>query len=100
MSEDSCKSADYDANDKSDSNKSDFLEALSNMTSNINFKMGIFLFLIGMCIFSDLFINGFLSNFEGTISGECTTTKGTIIQLTIFILLYLVLDLLMKGKLI
>ena len=81
--------------------KSDFVEALGNVTCNINFKMAIFLFIIGMCIFSDLFINGVLSKFDGAISasGECASTKGTIIQLTIFILLYLVLDLLMKGKL-
>jgi hypothetical protein len=80
--------------------KSDFLEVLGNVTCNINFKMAIFLFIIGMCIFSDLFINGVLSKFDGTVSGECTTTKGTVIQLTIFILIYLVLDLLMQGKII
>ena len=80
--------------------KSDFVEMMNGILGELNIKMSMFLFIIGMFLFSDMFINSVLSKFDNTIAGECTTTKGTIIQLTLFILCYLVLDLLMKGKLV
>lgn len=79
-------------------NKSDFVSLTSRLISNINFKMAIFLFFLGMIIFSDLFIDGFISKIDGTVNGECCTTKGSILQLIIFILGYLILDLLIKGE--
>ena len=79
----------------STSKKSDFVKVGGNLISNINFKMAFFLFFIGMIIFSDLFIK-ILCKTEGTVVGECTTTKGSMIQLLVFVLCFLVLDLVMK----
>jgi len=39
-----------------------------------------------------------LTKFKDTVDGECTTTKGTIIQLLLLIISYIVLDLLVKYK--
>ncbi len=85
---------------KSSHRKSDFVEMLFSLAGNVNIKIAIFLFFIGMIIFSDLFINNVLTKFNDSIYGECTTTKGTIIQLLLFILAYLMLDLLSAGKII
>jgi len=87
-----------DNDDKPMSQKSDFVELTNNIAGEVNVKMGIFLFIIGMFLFSDMFINTVLTKFDNAVAGECTTTKGTIVQLTLFIICYLVLDLLMKGK--
>ena len=78
--------------------KSDFVSMIGRVFSSINFKMCLFLFFAGMLIFSDLFIDGFLSRCDGCVDGICTTSKGTMIQLIIYILCFVVLDLLIKGE--
>jgi hypothetical protein len=82
----------------SDPKKTDFIEVSGSIISNINIKMAIFLFFTGMVIFSDIFSDNFLNNMDGAIHGEITTTKGTVIQLVVFVLCYLILDLLVKGE--
>jgi hypothetical protein len=76
--------------------KSDFMKIGGNIFSNINYKQTIFMFLMGMVIFSDLFIDGVLTGMSGAVDGECPTTKGTIVQLTVFCLLLIVVDLMIK----
>lgn len=80
------------------SEKSDdhFLGMGYNLLSKINFKVGIFLFFIGMLIFSDIFIDKVLTLFSNTTFGECTTTKGTVIQLIFLVLGYIIIDVLDK----
>lgn len=98
-----------DANDKNDKNKivdtstykkSDFVEMFFSLLKKVNIKVAVFLFFIGMIIFSDLFMNNVLTKFSDSLYGECTTTKGTIIQLLLFVLAYLTLDLLSAGGLV
>ena len=88
-------SNDYD-NDSS-VKKSDFVRIGGNVLGSINLKMAFFLFLLGMLIFSDVFIDGILSKMDGNVQGECTTTKGTLIQLLLLCLSYIVLDLFTKA---
>jgi hypothetical protein len=75
-----------------------------NMTwdffKKINFKVGIFLLLFGIFIFSDMFIESVLTKLNGTTEAAETTTKGTIIQLLIFVLFYLFIDLMVQGNII
>ena len=66
----------------------------------INFKVGIFLLLFGIFIFSDMFIESVLTKLNGTTEAAETTTKGTIIQLLIFVLFYLFIDLMVQGNII
>jgi hypothetical protein len=89
------ESIDYD--DSCQTKKSDLMQLSATTVNCINFKIAIFLFFVGMIVFSDLFIEKFLSNIDNTTQGECTTTKGTMIQLIIFILCYIVIDLLNQG---
>ena len=78
--------------------KTDFMQMSGNMLSNINIKMSFILFFLGMIIFSDLFIDGFLNKFDGAVHGECTTTKGTIIQLLFLVIGYIIMDLVTKYE--
>jgi hypothetical protein len=76
--------------------KSDFVAVSGNIISSINYKLGLFMFMLGMLVFSDLFIEKILGGLGGAVDGECTTTKGTIIQLVMFVILMLALDVLIK----
>lgn len=77
-------------------NKSDFMKLSGNLLSNINWKVSFLLFIVGMLIFSDVFIDNVLRQFSGTVEVECTTTKGTMMQLTCIVLVYIFLDLMVK----
>jgi hypothetical protein len=79
-------------------NKTDFMNISGNILTNINYKVTFLLFIMGMLLFSDVFIENVLTKFKDTVDGECTTTKGTIIQLLLLIISYIVLDLLVKYK--
>lgn len=83
-----------------DNKKTDFVAISGNLFSSINFKVAFFLFLLGMILFSNLFINGVLSKFSNSVSGECTTTKGTVIQLGLFSGGYILIDLLVQKNII
>jgi hypothetical protein len=77
---------------------------LGNMTTDffgrINFKIAIFLFIFGVFIFSDMFIEHILSKIKDASSGGESTTKGTLIQLLILVLFYLISDLLVQAEII
>ena len=76
----------------------DFPSIGIDLLKKTNFKIAIFLFLIGIFIFSDIFIENFLP--KNNVDGYCADSKGTMIQLLVFVLLYLVIDLLVQGCLI
>lgn len=86
--------------DTVDPNKSDFVSFGGNLLQSINIKVSVLLLIIGMILFSDVFIDGVLSKIDGTVRGECTTTKGTMIQLIILVLSYIVVDLLVQSKIV
>lgn len=77
-------------------NTTDLVHVSGNLISNINYKVAFFIFFIGMIVFSDIFIDSILSNFESSVSGECATTKGTFIQLLVMVITYIIVDLLVK----
>ena len=83
---------------KSPSNEEDFPSMGVNLIKKINFKVSIFLFFIGIFIFSDIFIENILP--KNTIDGFCTNTQGTMIQLLSFVIAYIILDLMVQGEII
>lgn len=91
---------DCDENDDEveDSKKSDFVSVSGNIILSINYKLGFFMFLIGMVLFSDLFIEKILVGFGNSVDCETPNTKGTIIQLLMFVLLMLMFDVLIKWE--
>lgn len=83
---------------KSTNENDDFSHMLVDLFKKINVKIAIFIFLIGIFVFSDLFIEIFLNKFNGAVDGHETTTKGTMIQLMMISVSYIILDLLVQGE--
>lgn len=73
---------------------------VTDFFGKINFKIAIFLFIFGIFIFSDLFIEHVLSKIKDASSADTSTSKGTMIQLLVLVLLYLVVDLLVQCQVI
>jgi hypothetical protein len=75
----------------------DFPSMATDMVRGINWKVALFIYILGIFVFSDIFIETFLTGFNGAVDGDCPTTKGTMIQLTFIVVGYVLFDLLVKG---
>jgi hypothetical protein len=75
----------------------DFPSMGVDLVKKVNFKVAIFLFLIGIFIFSDIFIEKILPKKYS--DGNCATTQGTFIQLLLISFSYIIIDLLVSGGL-
>ena len=78
------------------SKKTDLLSISGAVLTEVNYKVSFFLFVIGVLIFSNVFVENILPSFPDTVHGLCTTTKGTVIQLIFLIVAYIILDLIVK----
>lgn len=85
-------------NTKSKAKQTDFMKVTGNLLMNINYKVAFLLFVVSMLIFSNVFIDGILRGFDGTVEADCPTTKGTIGQLIVMVLVYIILDLIVKYE--
>lgn len=81
---------------KEEQEKSDFITALSNLIKKANWKLGLFIFFIGLIIFSNIFVEKWLSYIPNTSVGDNPTTKGTIIQLFILAFIAILIDLMVQ----
>lgn len=104
-SEGSIRAADVKKSEKEESDdgadKTDFIDVGRNILSSINYKIAFFIFVIGFIIFSDLFISSFLNSIDGAVDVDgIVTTKGTIVQLMVLTIAYIVVDLLAKKHII
>ena len=83
-------------NTNNKSTDSDFPSMGVDLLKKINFKVAFFMFLIGLFIFSDIFIEKCLpkSSLDSTNS---TNSYGTVVQMTILVLAYIVIDLLSQS---
>jgi hypothetical protein len=72
----------------------------SDLFNSVNYKIAFFLFILGIIIFSDVFIELFLVPISGAVYGDVPTNKGTTIQLLMLTLGYIVIDLLNTGEII
>jgi hypothetical protein len=82
--------------DLANDNKTDFVEVGSKVVYDINYKLVMLMFVFGLIIFSDTFVTILLQPIDGLVNDEQPTSKGTIVQLLVFCLVLLVLDLLIK----
>ena len=71
---------------------------LLNFMKKINIKIAIFIFIMCIFIFSDLFIENVLNKFKDSVYNDCPTTKGTIIQSLLLAILYIIIDLLVQHN--
>lgn len=74
----------------------DFVSIGLGFIKNINIKVAVFIFLFGLFIFSDVFIESVLNKFNNASRGMESTTKGTVIQLLFLTLFYIITDMLVK----
>lgn len=77
---------------------SDFISMFSDLFNGINYKVAILIFILGIIIFSDSFIECFLVGFSNSVDGDIPTTKGTIIQLILLTLGYIIIDLMVSSE--
>ena len=91
---------DYDTFDDGDTDRG--LDTLSGsfveMISFANIKIGIFLFVLFLIVNSSQFIMLILSHIGGAISGTEPTGKGVIVLGTVYVLGYLIFDMLVRAK--
>lgn len=77
--------------------RDDFPSIFMDLLKKIPIKKTIWLLLVGMLIFSDLFVIHVLSNFSDTTDMNCANTKGTMIQLLALCISYMFIDILAEG---
>jgi len=75
-------------------NKSDFIIVSGNILQNIPYKLTILVFITGILVFSDLFVENVLNSLGGCVMNEFPTSKGTVIQLLVLCLALIVFQLL------
>jgi hypothetical protein len=86
---------DSDDSDDPNDSKSDFPSMGIDLLKRVNIKIALFLFIIGIFIFSDIFSQILLPNYDdGT---NTINSTGTIIQLMLLSIAYIILDLLDQG---
>ena len=75
---------------------SDFTTMGAELAYKINFKTAILLFLAGLIIFSSRFENALPDHYKDI---DSTNSKGTMLQLSLLAVIYLIIDLLIQGEL-
>jgi hypothetical protein len=82
--------------DKYTGEKSDFPSMGIDLLKRVNIKVAFFLMLIGLFLFSDVFIEKVLpASYQD--GANCPNSMGTMMQLLLLVLAYLVIDLLNQG---
>ena len=87
-------------NKKEESERSDFFRVFSELFSKVDWVIVLILFVVGLIIFSVSFIEEVLNKIPSAVDDGCPTTKGTLIQLSSLIGVYVVSDVLHKYKII
>lgn len=81
-----------------DETKGDFVSMAVDGATQIPFKHVLFLFLIMLFVFSDFFITNILSCLSDAVYMGSTTTKGTLIQISIVLVFYVLIHMLINNK--
>lgn len=85
--------------DNYETNDDDFPSMFMKLCSRINVKVAIFVFVIGLFIFSDIFVRSILGAFNNAVGQlGAPTSHGTVIQLLFIVFGYIVIDLLVQSK--
>jgi hypothetical protein len=72
----------------------------ADLLKSVNFKIAFILFFVGIFIFSDIFIEKILTNINGASYAGNSTTKGTVVQLSMLTMIYVIIDLMVQGDII
>jgi hypothetical protein len=91
--------SDIDDGYKDNYNDDNFPAMLMKLFSRVNIKIAIFIFILGLFTFSDIYVRNILSTFNGAVNQlGCPTSHGTIIQLSFLVIGYILIDLLVQGS--
>lgn len=82
-----------DEDDESTAKSDDFITMGTDLVKAVNWKIGFWVFMVGLFVMSDLFISAVLPNFPDSSVDDVPNTKGTMIQLIMLTLAYFVIDL-------
>lgn len=85
---------------KKESNDGDFIEMAKTLVGSINYKLALLMFVFGFIIFSNIFADKVVANFDGTIDNDTVNTKGTLVQLLFYTVVLIVIDLFVKSNII
>ena len=75
----------------------DFASMVRDFFRNLNIRVALFLFITGVIIFNDIFVNNVLNLMNDTVYNGTATSKGVIVQLMFLVIAYLIIDLLVQG---
>jgi len=87
---------DSPGDDTLDQKSDDFSSIFMDCMTTINFKLLLFLFLVFVLVTSDVFVDKILSKCNGATENRNPTMKGTFIQGFVVVILYILLDLIIK----
>lgn len=73
----------------------DFPSMFMDLIKKINFKIAIFIYILGVFLFSDVFINIMPNKYS---DAGCPNTPGTLIQLLLLVIGYIFIDIMVTNK--
>jgi hypothetical protein len=76
----------------------DFPSMFTDLFHGVPWKVSLFLFVIMLFVYSDIYVELFLTSIDKAVEGDCPTSKGTLIQIITTIICYMALDLLVQGE--
>lgn len=79
---------------------SDMMHAVVDALTKVNYKLAFFVFFIFLFITSDIFVNKVLGHFSGAVEHQEPTLRGATLQGLFMVLLFLLMDLLIRAGLI
>ena len=84
-------------NDGGKSKPDDFMGVLMGTLALSNLKLAFFIFLIFLFVTSDIFVEHALSKWDGLVYNREPNEKGTVVQGIALVLLYMTIDILIRG---
>lgn len=82
------------------SNKGDFVSAVVDISSHVQYKFLILMMITYIMLSSDVFINRVLSQFNHAVDYKCPTSWGVCIQSLVLALIMLMIDGMIRQKII
>jgi hypothetical protein len=84
--------------DKQKASNGDFPSIGIDLLKRVNFKVAFFIFIMGLYLFSDIFVEHVLpANYR---EGDTANTNGTMVQLILLVFAYMTIDLLVQSGMI
>ena len=88
------------SNTNSKSRPDSFFSIIGDLTSKLNWKIILFIFLLYIFLNTDMFIDKGLSRIKNAVDFKHPTTKGTLIQALLMVIGYAIIKLLVDSSII